>query len=163
MFFSPVNPAIQRVGQPDAPEIGNAEREAVALVRLVRDDDPVIRGRRLGLLVPEPLGRLHLGRLMLQHRPVEDVAQENLAGDQHGRESHAERDSSSPEGYMLPTQKIPGADSRDEKGAGQIGGCQHVWQAVEPGWVDDDLQPVRDHDMAVLDHDAVGCLHPAVG
>ncbi len=82
---------------------------------LVGDDEPIIRRRRLRLFFPEALSGLHLRRLMLEHGAVENVSDEYLPGDQHGRERGSQTESRARKLLMLAFQQVPGADSCDHE------------------------------------------------
>src|SRR5258708_7480897 len=91
--FQPLHAPIETVGQPNASEVRYSQFEAISLIVLVGDDEPIIRRRRLRLFFPEALGGLHLRRLMLEHGTVENVSDEYLPGDQHGRERGSQTES----------------------------------------------------------------------
>src|SRR5436189_1896010 len=107
--------------QPYAAKNGSAERETISLMHLVGNDDPIVGCRRCRIFFPEAFRRLHLGRLITKHRPVEDIPDEKLTRHGHGRETDAERDCPAPKGFMFAAQQIPGAHTCDKKRSGDEG------------------------------------------
>ena len=58
----------------------------------------------------------------------------------------------------MPRSRCP-----DEQRHGEIGRYRHVREAIWEGGIEDHLQPIHGYDTAVVDLEALRCLHPAIG
>src|SRR6266404_1038803 len=114
-IFQSFDAPIETVGQPDASEVRYSHLEAISLIVLVGDYEPIIWCRRLRLLFPEALCGLHFRRLMVEHRAVKNVSDEDLSGYQHGPEHGSQRDSPARKMLMFAFQQIPSAYSCDHE------------------------------------------------
>ncbi|SII77821.1 Uncharacterised protein [Mycobacteroides abscessus subsp. abscessus] len=142
-------------------EEGHLDVREVLLVGLVGDDEEVVA---VAVRLPVSLDRRELGHLVFDDDLEGDViADGDLDGQKNREDADRHRERALREGQRTAADEVPRGDADDEGRCGDEDREEHVEEAQREGRVEDDLEPVRRHEGAVVGDGEPGRgLHPRV-